>query len=260
MSEATFRFYGELNDFLPARRQDREFVVPFQHRAAIKDMIESLGVPHPEVEAILANNVPVNWSYIVQDHDHITIHPASTSPDLAPDLRVGPPAPVEARFVLDAHLGKLAAYLRLLGFDSLYRNDFLDAELARISAAENRILLTRDRNLLKRSIVVYGYFVRATDPRRQVVEIVRRFDLVAAFATYRRCIRCNGVLEPVDKAEIEHLLAPKTRVYYDDFQICRDCHQIYWKGSHFEPLQQFIDRVVQNDGNAEPRTQSREGT
>ncbi len=252
MSRAGFRFYAELNDFLPRRRRDAAFVVSFEHRASIKDMIEALGVPHPEVEVLLSHGAPVNWSYVVRDEDEIEVYPRSTAPDIPGELRVGPPLLADARFVLDAHLGKLAAYLRLLGFDTLYRNDFDDPDLARISAEEGRILLTRDRNLLKRSIVVHGYFVRETAPRRQVVEILQRFSLFAALATYQRCIRCNGLLRLVDKESIEHRLAPKTRLFYEDFQICTQCDQIYWKGSHFEPLQQFIEQVLQKNIPGEP--------
>lgn len=200
MSHATFRFDAELNDFLPPRRRNNAVIVPFSHRASIKDMIEALGVPHPEIAVILVNATPVSWSYIVQDQDIISVYPASTAPNVLAACRVGPPPLDMPRFVLDVHLGKLAAYLRLLGFDTLYRADVHDAELARISADEQRILLTRDRHLLKRSIVTHGYFVRATDPRQQVVEIVRRFDLAAEVAPFQRCSRCNGLLHPVDKA------------------------------------------------------------
>jgi len=247
MSNATFRFDAELNDFLPPRRRNLAFVVSFAHRASVKDMIEALGVPHPEVAVILVNAAPVGWSYIVQDGDIITVYPATTAPMVPPERRVGPPPLTTARFVLDVHLGKLAAYLRLLGFDTVYRAEAHDTELARISADEQRILLTRDRHLLKRSIVTYGAFVRATDPRQQVVEVVRRFNLAAAVAPYQRCSRCNGLLHPVDKAQIAHRLPPQTRQVYEEFQICHSCRQVYWKGSHVERLQPFIDQVTQTD-------------
>jgi len=150
------------------------------------------------------------------------------------------------RFVLDVHLGKLAAYLRLLSFDTLYRAD-PDAELARISADEQRVLLTCDRHLLKRSIVAYGYVVRATDPRQRVAEIVCRFELATTVAPYQRCSRCNGLLHPVDKTLIAHRLLPKTRQVYEEFQIGHNCQPIYWHGSHVERLQPFIDQVAQID-------------
>jgi uncharacterized protein with PIN domain len=148
------------------------------------------------------------------------------------------------RFVLDTHLGQLAAYLRMLGFDTLYRNDYSDDELARISSQEQRILLTRDRGLLKRGIVVYGYYVRETDPQRQVVEILRRYQLAAATAPLRRCIRCNGLLHTVPKADVADRIAPKTHDFFEEFSICAACDQIYWKGSHYEKMRQFIESLL----------------
>jgi uncharacterized protein with PIN domain len=146
--------------------------------------------------------------------------------------------------VLDTHLGQLAAYLRMLGFDTLYRNDYPDDELARIASQEQRILLTRDRGLLKRGIIVYGYYVRETDPRRQMVEILRRYQLDGVIAPFRRCIRCNGPLRAVQKADIADRLAPKTREFYQEFSMCAACDQIYWKGSHYERMRQFIEGLL----------------
>jgi uncharacterized protein with PIN domain len=156
------------------------------------------------------------------------------------------PAPLrEPRFVLDTHLGKLAGYLRLLGFDTLYRNDYDDATLAHISHDERRTLLTRDRGLLKRSMVTHGYYVRETDPQRQVVEVLRRFDLHRSIAPFRRCLRCNGLLQTVDKATVGDRLPPKTHEYYDEFHVCGQCGHIYWKGSHYRHLLDFVERFAQ---------------
>ena len=149
---------------------------------------------------------------------------------------------------MDGHLGTLASLLRLLGFDVLYRNDYDDATLARISSEEQRILLTRDRGLLKRSVVAYGYHVWETDPERQLVEVVRRFGLAGAAAPFRRCLRCNGVLEPVTKAEVLDRLEPKTKRYYDEFAICRVCDRVYWKGSHHEHMRQRLERLLDEGG------------
>jgi uncharacterized protein with PIN domain len=151
----------------------------------------------------------------------------------------------EPRFVLDTHLGRLAAYLRLLGFDTVYRNDCADEELARLSSSEGRILLTRDRGLLKRGLVTHGYCIRDTNPRQQLIEVLRRFDLCQAVAPFRRCIRCNGSLQPVSKEAISHRLLPRTRQYYDEFHICQGCDRIYWQGSHYRRMQQFIASVLE---------------
>jgi hypothetical protein len=151
--------------------------------------------------------------------------------------------PPALRFVLDQHLGRLAECLRLLGFDTLYRNDYHDPELAQIAHDEQRILLTRDLGLLKRSAVIYGAFVRTTDPEEQVIEIVRRWDLFDALTPFRRCMRCNGLLEQVSKAEIAELLLPQTRVDHTAFHRCTGCGQIYWPGSHFASMQRFVEQI-----------------
>src|SRR5262245_7749399 len=151
MGRAIFHFHAELNDFLRHRHLDHAIEHTFQGRVAIKDMIEALGVPHTEVVAIVVNGWPVDFAYIVQAGDRIDVFPTSLSIAGAAPLR--PPIPQEVRFVLDTHLGQLAAYLRMLGFDTLYRNDYSDDELSRISSQEQRILLTRDRGLLKPAMV-----------------------------------------------------------------------------------------------------------
>lgn len=247
--EAAFRCYAGLNDFLPPLRRGRSFRHVFDLPASVKDMIESLGVPHTEIELILVNGEPVDFAYLVQDGDRIAVYPPFTSIDLGPVARVGPDPPDgEPRFVLDTHLGRLASYLRMLGFDALYRNDYADPELARISSEEGRVLLTRDRGLLKRSMVVHGYCLRTTNSRAQLVEVLRRYDLARQVQPFRRCIRCNGLLDPVDKAAIADELPPRTAQYYDEFRRCRSCGQIYWKGNHTAWMEQFIASVLDEIG------------
>lgn len=175
MAQTTLRFYGPLNDFLPRSQRRKPFSNPFIHRVSVKDMIESLGVPHPEVDLLLVNSEPAPFSYLVQDGDFISVYPAFYSLAMAPFSLVRPKPLTENRFVLDVHLGKLATSLRMLGFDTLYRNDYGDEELARISAEQDRILLTRDRGLLMRGLVDYGYYVRHTDSQLQLKEVAARF-------------------------------------------------------------------------------------
>jgi uncharacterized protein with PIN domain/sulfur carrier protein ThiS len=238
---AWFRFYEELNDFLPEARRKLTFRHHVNRRASVKDVIESLGVPHTEVELILVNGESVGFTYIVRDGDRISVYPVFESLDIRPLLRLRPSPLRTPRFVLDTHLGKLARYLRLMGFDSHYRNDFTDDELAGISNREKRILLTRDRLLLQRSVVTHGCFVRSDDPKQQVIEVLRRFDLADDIAPLTRCIRCNGKLSFVDKSDVYHRLEPKTQRYYEDFRICDHCRQVYWKGSHFRKMNHLID-------------------
>ena len=243
-SLAWFRFYEELNDFLPAPSRKQRFPHAFTRRASIKDMIEALGVPHTEIEVILVNGESVDFSYIVKDGDDISVYPMFESLDIRPLLKLRPQPLRQPRFVLDTHLGRLARYLRLLGFDCLYQNDFKDDELAAISSDQQRILLTRDRLLLQRRIITRGYFVRSTLPLEQTVEILRRFDLSGDVRPLGRCIRCNGLLADIEKDVIEARLEPKTRRYYRRFRICPDCGQIYWRGSHFKQMTQLIDALA----------------
>jgi hypothetical protein len=242
MAHAVFHIHGELNDFLPHARRDRPFVHPFDWRGSIKDRVESLGVPHCEIEALVVNGEPVGFHYLVQPDDVIDVLPHD--PLAERDRLLRDPLPDGRRFVLDTHLGRLACYLRMMGFDTLYRNDYADDELARISCEEERILLTRDIGLLKRSIVTYGRFVRATNPRLQLVEISRRYDLPGGVLPFRRCLKCNGTLHAVEKAAIRHRLTDDTARHYDEFHLCRNCGQIYWKGSHYDRMQAFIAEVL----------------
>ena len=243
MGQVRVRLYAELNDLLPADRRQRAFDVPHNIRRSIKDLIESLGIPHTEIDLILANGRSVGFDYLVRDGDRISVYPVFESLDITPLVRVRPTPLRETRFVLDVHLGKLAAYLRMVGFDTLYRNDYEDEELARISSEERRILLTRDRGLLKRSQVTHGYLVREDSPRRQLVEVLRRFDLFGQIHPLARCMRCNGQLRPVAKEDVLDRLPPRTQQYYDRFCACEACGQVYWPGSHYARMMVFAEEV-----------------
>lgn len=244
MARAEFRFYEELNDFLPPERRRAAFTHEFVRRASVKDMIEAFGVPHPEVELIVVNGESVGFDHLVRDGDRIAVYPMFESFDVSRELKVRPSPLRTMRFVLDVHLGTLARYLRLCGFDVLYRNDYGDEALARISAGDRRILLTRDRNLLKRRIVTHGYCVRRDDPREQLAEIFRRFDLAGSATPFTRCARCNGLLQDVDKADVEHRLEPLTRKYYETFRQCADCGRVYWRGSHVASMESRIEELA----------------
>lgn len=242
MYQATFRFYAELNDFLPEAQRQQVIVHEFNEPASVKDRIESLGPPHTEVGLILANGEPVDFGYLVQDGDHIAVYPPFHDlPVDGPPLR--PPRPRPARFALDAHLGKLARMLRMLGFDAWYQNDVEDGDLVQLAQEEDRILLTRDRGVLKHGQVVHGYCLRSLASSTQLLEVLRRYDLFEEITPFRRCMSCNGVLEPVEKAEILDRLEPKTKRYYHEFRRCKDCGQIYWKGSHFARMEALVERL-----------------
>lgn len=252
MAVASFCFHAELNDFFP--RYKRQVIIShsFSERASIKDMIEALGVPHTEVDSMEVNNKFVDFSYIVQDKDTINVYPISAAPDITPSVSVRALPLSVIRFVLDIHLGKLVTSLRLLGFDTLYRNDYDDEELAEISSSQSRILLTRDKGLLMRSLVTHGYYVRSTNPQQQIVEVLQRFDLFKIVSPFQRCLRCNGLLTPVAKESVIDELPETVRSrsvfagesQNNEFHRCEDCAQIYWQGTHYERLQQFIEQVL----------------
>jgi uncharacterized protein with PIN domain len=247
MSEANFRFYGELNDFLTNNRKGKSFSYEFDGNPSVKNMIEALGVPHPEVYAIQANERFVDFSYHGQHGDRIRVYPVSYHQRLPEAVALQEPVDGEPRFVLDLHLGRLAAYMRMMGFDVLYRNDFEDPELARIASEQGRILLTRDRRLLMRNRVSQGYCLRSLDPERQLVEVLERYDLSDQVEPFRRCLRCNTPLVPVSKEKIVDRLEPLTKRYFNEFHICPNCKQIYWKGSHFHRMQRLIDRLLEEN-------------
>lgn len=246
MATATFNIYDELNFFLPRRHKNKPITHEWDWKASVKDMIESLGIPHPEIDLLIVNDRSVDLDYIVQDGDGIHVYPMpyfQTHPH--PDkTRIIPEYKGRPRFILDTHLGRLASYLRMMGFDTLYRNDYPDDELAEVSNAEQRILLTRDVGLLKRSLVVYGYYVRNTNPRKRLHEIAERYHLIDQVEPFTFCMRCNGHLHPVNKTDVMAQLTEKTATFYDTFHQCSACEQIYWKGSHYVKMEKLLDEVI----------------
>jgi uncharacterized protein with PIN domain len=245
---AHFRFYEELNDFLPGEIRKKPFEYRFTDRTAVKDMIEGIGVPHTEIDLILVNGESVDFTYIVEDGDRIGVYPTFEAVDITNVVKLRPKPLRETKFVADIHLGKLAGLLRMLGFDTLYRNDYPDEELARISSEEHRILLTKDRNLLKRNLVTHGCYVRDTDPRRQIIEILDRLDLRDQVAPFKRCLCCNRPVEPANVAEVRDRLDEKTLSLYNEFYVCRKCDKVYWKGSHYDNMKQLIDEITKGGG------------
>ena len=243
MEQIIFRFYAELNDFLSPEKRMTAFPHALFLHASVKDVIESLGVPHTEVSLILVNSAPVGFTHLVRNEDHISVYPTFTSWDVSSLPQLRPPLQ-DLRFAVDNHLGRLATYLRMLGFDALYEGGCDDPELSRIAGRESRILLTRDRGLLKRGAVIYGYFVRATEPRRQLLEVLRRFNLSRAASPLQRCLRCNTPLQSISKESVRDRLPPRTAQCYHQFQICPGCDRLYWAGSHYEHMQRFIERML----------------
>jgi len=235
---AEFRFYAELNDFLPPEQRNRTMCYRFRGHPGIKDPIEVFGVAHTEVDLIVVNGQPVGFDHQLQAGDRVAVYPVFESLDISPLLKLREKPLRYPRFILDVNLGKLAKLMRLLGFDSLYSNDYRDAEVVDIAVNEQRIVLTRDRRLLYVKHISHGYWVRAVDAESQVDEVLRRFNLYGSIRPFARCLVCNGTLATVAKADILDRLEPKTRLYYEVFHRCNDCWRIYWEGSHMEDMRQ----------------------
>ena len=238
MARAVFRFQHELNDLLPREWRGRDVVHAFNEPASVKDRIEAHGVPHTEVGAIAVNGSPVDFARLLRNGDIVDAQPFSTPGRDAAPLR--PPFP-RGRFVLDQHLGRLAAYLRLLGLDCIHYQTFADDEIVRVALAEDRVLLSRDKRLLMRSAVVHGGFVHATDPFEQVPEVLRRFPAPEHIAPFTRCMACNGVLRAAAREEVEDRLLPDTRLYYREFRECPSCRRVFWDGSHVRRMRAWVD-------------------
>jgi uncharacterized protein with PIN domain len=243
MHKIYFRFYEELNDFLPEEKQKVRFTHNYIDRASVKDIIESLGAPHTEVDLILVNGKSVGLDYLINDGDDISVYPVFESLDITNVQHLRPKPLREPKFIADVHLGKLTRYLRMMGFDVLYKNDFDDNEIVNFSLTEMRAILTKDRGILKRSEVTHGYWVRSTKIKEQVLEVIKRFDLINIIKEFSRCIECNSVLKPISKNEIIDDLPPKVSKSQESFSRCPACKKNYWEGTHHQKMLSFIQSV-----------------
>lgn len=239
----TVRAYAELNDFLGSESRGQTVRRPFRSHQTVKDVLEAMGIPHTEVDLILVNGNPAGFEYRPATGDRIAAYPMFEALDIATTARLRPMPLRDPRFVIDVNLGRLARLLRLLGFDVWWSNDADDRTLADISLKQHRILLTRDRGLLKRRTVTHGLFVHSQQAEEQALSVIRRLNLQRQLAPLTRCMRCNGTLAAVPKEEVLDRLEPLTRLYYDEFSRCTDCGWIYWRGSHFAKLSGVVDRL-----------------
>jgi uncharacterized protein len=240
MVTATFRFYEELNAFLPPQRRKQEFVSPCAREATTKHMIEALGVPHTEVELILVNGESVGFDHILRDGDRVAVYPTCEAFDISPLLRVRPYPLRHLRFVADAHMGGLARLLRMAGFNTLYDNNFHDDEIARLSIEEERTILTRDRELLKRRGITHGCYLHALKPAEQFREIVGRLDLARSVRPFSLCLNCNLPLHPVAKEDVQARVPAGVFERYAHFITCDQCQGVFWEGSHWQRMQALL--------------------
>lgn len=241
--KVTFRFYEELNDFLPEEKRKVRFTHIYIDRASVKDVIESLGVPHSEVDLILVNKKSVGFNYVIKDGDDISVYPVFESLDISDIQHLRPKPLRNPKFIADVHLGKLVRYLRMMGFDVIYKNNFKDDEIVKLSLKERRTILTRDRGILKRSEVAHGYWLRSTKIKEQVMEVVGRFDLKNEINEFSRCIECNELLKPIPKGVIINELPLKVAHSQNEFFQCSSCKKLFWKGTHYQRMLSFIQSV-----------------
>jgi hypothetical protein len=240
------QFHGRLNELLPPDSRERAIHRAIEGSPSVKDVIEALGVPHVEVDVIIVEGVSVGFDHRVRDGEHVAVYPSSSNVRGHPLRHLEPPPidPDRLRFVLDGHLGRLAAYLRMLGFDTAYANRADDDALAALASREERTLLTRDRGLLKRAIVRRGYLVRSDRPHEQLREVVERFGLGPSSRLFGRCLRCNGLLEPIAPEAARPRVPPRVAAEQAEFRGCAACGGLYWRGSHHARMLRLIEAVV----------------
>lgn len=244
MPTAYFRFYEELNDFLPPDQRKQTITHMFTGHPGIKDPIEAIGIPHSEIELIVVNDQSVGFDYQLKHNDRVAVYPMFESMDVTSLVRLRVKPLRKTAFVVDVNLGKLTRYLRQCGFDAVYSNKYSDREVVDVSLSELRIILTRDRRLLYHKSITHGYWVRAVDPEEQLKEVICRFDLYDNIQPFHRCIECNGDIESVPKERIIDQLEPLTIKYYREFHQCLNCGRIYWKGSHYQHMLQRLERLL----------------
>ncbi|SPJ17492.1 conserved hypothetical protein [Burkholderiales bacterium] len=244
MTTATFRFYEELNEFLSPERRGRDFACDCARAATAKHMIEALGVPHTEVELVLVNGESVGFGRLLNEGDRVAVYPTFEALDITPLLRVRERPLRAIRFVADSHLGRLAHLLRMTGFDTLYDNHYSDDEVESLAREQGRIVLTRDRELLKRRGIDHGCYVHALRSEQQLREVFKRLDLARAARPFSRCLSCNALLRPIEKARIASQLPPGVRERHQRFSICDGCARVFWEGTHWRSMRELADRLL----------------
>jgi uncharacterized protein with PIN domain len=239
---AEFRFYEELNDFLPEERRKLAFPIEIDRARSVKDAIESVGVPHTEVDLILVDGRSVDFAHLLRGGERVAVYPMFEALDISPVVRLRPRALRDPRFVADGHLGKLARHLRMAGLDTLWTNHWNDDEIVQISAVQKRTILTRDKGMLRRREVERGYFVRATESEAQLGEVVRALQLEGMLAPFTRCRECNVTLEDVPREAVLDRLPENVRDAYERFKRCAGCERVYWEGTHFARMKGVLEK------------------
>jgi len=240
---AEFRFYEELNDFLPVEQHKTSFRWPFFGTPSVKDSIQAIGVPHTAIDLVLVDGQSVDFSHRLQGGERVAVYPVFERLDISPVIRLRPRPLRNTRFILDVHLGKLARYLRMLGFDAAYDRDWDNAMLIDLSLRQKRIILTRSLEILKQNRVTHGYWLRHHAPRPQIREVLRALDLFSQVQPFKRCMDCNGRIHNVGKVAISGRVNPDIFQRFSEFTQCGGCGKIYWHGSHHKHMLQLISKL-----------------
>ena len=244
---AEFRFYEELNDFLPENRRKTSFRWPFFNTPAVRDVIQAIGVPHTEIDLVLVDGESVDFARRLKGGERVAVYPVFERLDISPVIHLRPDPLRGTRFIVDTHLGKLARYLRMLGFDAVCDQRFTGAEIVERSLKEKRIILTRSPEILKQKRVTHGYWLRRHKPLDQLREVLDELDLARQVKPFTRCMTCNGRIEKLEKTSLAGRIEPLILERFSEFWHCRDCGKVYWKGSHHQHMTRLVDYLIDSE-------------
>ena len=244
MPAVSIRCYAELNDFLPPNRVFVIFPLSLPPHSLLKDIANKIGIPTSLIDLILVNNKPVPLSYHVEENDRVAFYPVFETFDISSVTIVRDNPLRQPKFILDVHLGKLAHHLRMFGFDTLYQNNLTKESFIAISRNENRILLSRSKSLLTNETLTRTHLIKNTDPCLQLFEVLEWFDLYSLASPFTRCIECNSTLHLVEKEEVLPYIPQKVKDWCNEYQACSSCDRIYWKGSHYQHMNMFVQNIL----------------
>jgi len=247
LRSAEFRFYEELNDFLPAGCRKVSFVQTFHGTPAVRDVIQAIGVPHSAVDLLLVDGRSVGFEHRLYGGERVAVYPVFERLDIRPLLHLRPQPLRRSRFILDVHLGRLARYLRMLGFDTIWRRDWSDSQIIDQALEGGRIILTRDVGILKQKRVTHGYWLRSVRPHQQLAEVVHALDLQGQARPFTRCMECNGPIRPIAREDLVGRIDPDIRRRFETFRECAACGRVYWQGSHWQRMQRVVQRVTRGE-------------
>jgi uncharacterized protein with PIN domain len=247
--EIRITFYGNLDFFLhPILKEPPQMMHVIRRSTSVKDGIEACGVPHTEVGTIYVNGVLSDFDRIIIGGDFVDVFPITPPMDVTKKSFLRPDALEMPRFVADVNVGKLASLLRLMGLDTAYEQEWKDSQIAELALREDRIVLTRDRSLLKRKTVVFGHLVRTESPWQQLQEVIDFYSLFQWLQPFSRCTYCNKILRMVSKEAILDQLEPLTRMFYHEFTQCPSCGRVFWPGSHRERIKNRVMNILKKRG------------